>query len=85
MAKGDYNEKRSSFAERLKTSPTPATIQQVQPIAPEPVKVEEVQINAWIPKALMKRVKTHAVEHEQSLKDIVTTALEQYLAAQLED
>jgi len=85
MAKTDYNEKRSSFAERLKSTPAPATIQQVQPVAPEPTKIEEVQINAWIPKTLMKRLKTHAVEHEQSLKDIVTAALEQYLSERTDD
>jgi NRPS condensation-like uncharacterized protein len=77
----DYKEKRNSFAERLKTTPAAAQIQKVEPvqtIVVEP-KIEEVQINAWIPKELMKRVKTKAVQEERSLKDVVTAALLAYV------
>jgi NRPS condensation-like uncharacterized protein len=77
----DYKEKRNSFAERLKTTPAAAQIQKVEPvqtIVVEP-KIEEVQINAWIPKELMKQVKTKAVQEERSLKDVVTAALLAYV------
>lgn len=79
MAKETYNEKRNSFAERLKTSTPSVPIQKVEPIAVEEPKEEEVQINAWIPKSLMKRIKTQAVMEELSIKQIVNKALEDYL------
>jgi NRPS condensation-like uncharacterized protein len=77
----DYKEKRNSFAERLKTTPAAAQIQKVEPVQTVVVepKIEEVQINAWIPKELMKRVKTKAVQEERSLKDVVTAALLAYV------
>ncbi len=77
----NYKEKRNSFAERLKTTPAAAQMQKVEPvqtIVVEP-KIEEVQINAWIPKDLMKQVKTKAVQEERSLKDVVTAALLAYV------
>jgi hypothetical protein len=77
----NYKEKRNSFAERLKTTPAAAQMQKVEPVTTvvaEP-KIEEVQINAWIPKDLMKRVKTKAVQDERSLKDVVTAALLAYV------
>jgi hypothetical protein len=78
-----YKEKRNSFAERLKSEPTALPLQKVEPVTAymkELVpKVEEVQINAWIPKDLMKQVKTKAVMDEKSLKEIITEALSLYL------
>jgi predicted HicB family RNase H-like nuclease len=81
----NYKDKRNSFAERLKSEPTPLPMQKVEPVVAktivvEEVKVEEVQINAWIPKDLMKRVKTKAVGEEKSLKEIVIEALSRYVA-----
>jgi predicted HicB family RNase H-like nuclease len=77
-----YKEKRNSFAERLKSEPTALPLQKVEPITytkeVEP-RVEEVQINAWIPKDLMKQVKTKAVMDEKSLKEIITEALTMYI------
>jgi hypothetical protein len=79
-----YKEKRNSFAERLKSEPTAMTIQQVEPIAViakkvEEPKTEEIQINAWIPKDLMKRIKTKAVIEEKSIKEIVVESLMRYM------
>jgi hypothetical protein len=80
----NYKEKRSSFAERLKTEPTPINIQKVEPVtiieqAKEEPKVEEIQINAWIPKVLMKKVKTKAIAEDKSIKEVVIEALQQYI------
>lgn len=80
----NYKEKRNSFAERLKSEPAAVNIQQVEPIVPimakiEEPKAEEIQINAWIPKDLMKRVKTKAVMDEKSIKEIVVEALLRYV------
>ena len=81
----NYKEKRNSFAERLKSEPAVVNIQQVEPIVSvmpkiEESKAEEIQINAWIPKDLMKRVKTKAVMDEKSIKEIVVEALMRYVA-----
>ncbi len=81
----NYKEKRNSFAERLKSEPTSITIQQVEPIVTvaskvEEPKIEEIQINAWIPKDLMKRIKTNGVMEEKSIKDIVVEALMSYVS-----
>ncbi|MBD2699836.1 hypothetical protein IC229_04260 [Spirosoma sp. BT702] len=40
---------------------------------------EEQQLNVWIPKDLMKRLKVRGVEADKSLKEMVTEALEQFL------
>ncbi len=80
----NYKEKRSSFAERLKSEPTQMPIQKVEPVTTivqktEEPKIEEIQINAWIPKNLMKKVKTKAIVDEKSIKEIVIEALANYV------
>ena len=80
----NYKEKRNSFAERLKSEPAALPMQKVEPVVVTIVKeleprIEEVQINAWIPKDLMKQVKTKAVIEEKSLKEIITEALMMYM------
>lgn len=40
---------------------------------------EEQQLNVWIPKDLMKRLKLKGIENDQSMKEIVIEALNQFL------
>lgn len=82
MAK-EYLEKRSNFADRLKNTAPPVPMQEVNPL-PQPAKkmvaaVEEIQINAWIPKDLMKRLKAKALAEDKNLKTCITEALEAYI------
>ena len=76
----NYQDKLGGLANKLKTAPTQPPIQKVQPIKPPaPDKSTEVQFNNWIPKTLLKRLKTFCIEHEQSLKELNIQALELYL------
>ena len=73
----NYKDKLGGLANKLKTSPPQAPIQKVQPIKPPaPDKSTEVQFNNWIPKTLLKRLKTFCIEHEQSVKEFNIEALE---------
>jgi hypothetical protein len=43
------------------------------------LKEDEAQLNVWIPKSLLKRMKTYGVECDTSLKDISIDALNSFL------
>ncbi|MCP1386266.1 hypothetical protein [Runella salmonicolor] len=79
--KSTYKNKLSGFAERLKTEPAVVAIQTVNPISTvNPVeKVEEIQLNVWIPKALMKQLKAKGLDIDKSMKEMVNEALSNYL------
>ncbi|MBK0379206.1 hypothetical protein [Mucilaginibacter segetis] len=77
----NYKDKLGGLADKLKTTSLQAPIQKVQPVkAPAPDRATEVQFNNWIPKTLLKRLKTFCIEHEQSLKACNIEALELLLA-----
>jgi len=69
-------DKHTTFSDKLNVN--------VDQIKTKPVQMtanpkEEQQLNVWIPKDLMKRLKVKGVETDQSLKEMVIEALEQFL------
>jgi hypothetical protein len=82
----NYKDKLGGLADKLKTTPVQSPIQKVQPIkAPAPDRATEVQFNNWIPKTLLKRLKTYCIEHEQSVKEFNIEALELLLTTKTKD
>ena len=80
----DYKDKLGGLADKLKNDKPKTPTQEVQPVKQiAAVKEEEAQLNVWIPKALLKRVKTYGVEFDVSLKDISIEALKFFLDAKL--
>lgn len=76
----DYKEKLGGLANRLKTEQPKTPIQEVTPIkAVAENKPDTAQLNVWIPKALLKKMKILGLEQELSLKEITIKALEAYL------
>lgn len=80
MAKNTaFSDKLQGFADRVKTEPVHLPVQVVTPIQPITSPKEEQQLNVWIPKDLMKRLKVKGIETDQSLKEMVIEALAQFL------
>jgi hypothetical protein len=78
----EYNNKLGSLANKLKTDAPKILIQEVHPVKPlEEDKEEEAQLNTWIPKGLLRRVKSYGIDHDLSLKDINILALTFFLDA----
>lgn len=79
MAKnGEYTNKLQGFADRVKTEPVQLPVQKVMPVQTNGTK-DEQQLNVWIPKHLIRRLKVKGAETDKSLKDMVIEALNQYL------
>lgn len=77
----DYKNKLGSLADRLKKEEPKTPIQEVSPVKTKAIlKEEEGQLNVWIPKTLLKKMKTHGVEKELTQKDITIAALEKFLS-----
>lgn len=78
-----YQNTFESFANRVKTETVPMPIQKVVPTdvfaKPKEEKVEEVQLNTWIPKDLMKKVKSKGIDLDMNQKEIVIAALTQFV------
>lgn len=78
----EYKSKLGSLANKLKTDAPKIPIQEVHPVKPlEEDKEEEAQLNTWIPRGLLKRVKSYGVDQDLSLKDINILALTFFLDA----
>lgn len=81
----DYKNKLGNLADKLKKEAPKTPIQEVGPVkAAVEIKPEEVQLNVWIPKLLLKRMKAYGIEEEETLKDINIAALEFFLDAKRE-
>lgn len=74
-----YASKLQGFADRVKTEPVQLPVQKITPLEPAAIQKEEQQLNVWIPKNLMKRLKVRGIEADKSLKEMVTEALELFL------
>ena len=80
----DYKDKLGGLADKLKKETPKTPIQEVHPVRQNVIaKEDEAQLNVWIPKVLLKRMKSYGVEYEQSLKDISIDALKFFLDAKL--
>lgn len=76
----DYKDKLGGLADKLKKETPKTPLQEVHPIRRSTeVKEDEAQLNVWIPKALLKRMKSYGVECDVSLKDINIDALKFFL------
>jgi len=80
MAKSTaFADKLQGFADRVKTEPVQLPIQKVMPVEPSVTSPrEEQQLNVWIPRDLMKRLKVKGAETDMSLKEMVTEALKKF-------
>ena len=77
----DYKNKLGNLADRLKNEEIKTPIQEVGPVKNLSNKKQpEGQLNVWIPKTLLKKVKTYGLETELSQKDIAILALEKFLS-----
>ncbi|MGI4806463.1 MAG: hypothetical protein ACRYFL_16965 [Janthinobacterium lividum] len=77
----DYKNKLGGLADRLKKEEPKMPIQEVSPVKNKVIEKEpEGQLNVWIPKTLLKKMKTYGVNQEKSQKDIVILALKKFLA-----
>ena len=61
----NYADKLQGFADRVKTEPVNLPLQKVMPVQTA-AETKEQQLNVWIPKDLMKRLKVKGVETDQS-------------------
>ncbi|RZK70898.1 MAG: hypothetical protein EOO85_20580 [Pedobacter sp.] len=77
----DYKNKLGDLADRLKKEVPKTPIQEVSPVKGKAVEKEpEGQLNVWIPKKLLKKMKSFGVERELTQKDIAILALNKYLS-----
>lgn len=82
----DYKNKLGSLADKLKKDPPHTPIQEVHPVkAATDMKDPEAQLNVWIPKGLLKKMKSYGLEHDLSLKDLNILALELFFDVQLKE
>lgn len=76
-----YKDKLGNLADRLKKEEPKTPIQEVNPVKDKVKEKEpEGQLNVWIPKKLLKRMKSFGVEKELTQKDIAILALDKYLS-----
>ena len=78
----DYKDKLGGLADKLKKDTPKTPVQEVHPVRQNAtLKEAEAQLNVWIPKPLLKRMKSYGVEYDTSLKEISIDALKLFLDA----
>ncbi|GFD73892.1 hypothetical protein KUL113_33120 [Tenacibaculum sp. KUL113] len=73
MEKQNFND----LINKAKASNQVKTIQKVIPVTVK--EIEEVQFSFYLDKKLLKRIKQQALNKEDSIKNIINNALEDYL------
>lgn len=82
MAKANYNDGRAALSQLLKDKPAQTPMQEVRPVVtPKPDEPEQVRMSGyWVPPDLARKVKVHAAETGESIRNITVAALEAYFA-----
>ena len=78
--KKDYLNNLDELSNRIKNEAPKTPIQQVKAVKKK-MSEDNGHLNIWIPKDLLKRVKTFAVLEELPVREIGIQALEMYLSA----
>ena len=80
----EFKDKLNSFASRLKSEEPIVPIQEVKPIQVKPIQKEaETQLNIWIPKSLMKKLKKASIDNDLTIKEFVVNAIEIIMTKEL--
>lgn len=77
--KKDYLKNLNDLSDRIKNEAPKIPIQQVKSVKVK-VPKDNGHLSIWIPKDLLKRVKTFAIQEDTSIKEIGTAALELFLS-----
>lgn len=76
----EYKNKLGEMATRLKKQDLRPSLQEVTPVKKALTeKSIEAQLNVWIPKELIKKMKTYGIEKELTQKEIAILALKAFL------
>jgi hypothetical protein len=70
----NYKDKLNSFANRIRDDKIELPMQKVEP--KKNVEETEVQLNVYIPKTLMKKLKNKCVERDLKIKEFIEIAIE---------
>ena len=73
MEKQNFND----LIQKAKANNQTRTIQKVVPVSIK--ETEEVQFSFYLDKNLLKKIKQHALNEDESIKNIINKALENYL------
>ncbi len=73
----DYKDKLGDLANQLKKEKPKSPIQEVKLVKQAK---EETQLHLWIPTHMYKSIKRFALEREESIKDTVIAAIDNYLS-----
>lgn len=77
--KKDYLKNLNDLSDRIKNEAPKIPIQQVKSVKVK-VPKDNGHLSIWIPKDLLKRVKTFAIQEDISIKEIGAAALELFLS-----